>query len=89
MGGETKQRGSGQDQTARIWVLEDEKNLRPVTIRTGLNDNRYLEITGGSVKEGDDVVVGIVGGESSSTPAQSNPFQPRMPGGGGGGRRGF
>jgi hypothetical protein len=40
------------------------------------------------LKEGDEIIVGSVGGEmASSATQQNNPFQQRAPGGGG--RRGF
>jgi len=42
------------------------------------------------VKEGDEVIIGAIGAQTpTGSSAQNNPFQPRMPGGGGGGRRGF
>lgn len=73
----------------RIWVLDEKKNLKPVMVKTGLNDNRYIEIIEGDIKEGDEIVLSVIGNESSATMGQqqTNPFQPRMPGGGG--RRGF
>ena len=78
----------GRNQTGRVWILQNGKDLVPVPIRTGLNDNRYVELLGGELKEGDDVVIGSMGAEVASNGGQqSNPFQQRMPGGGGGGRR--
>jgi hypothetical protein len=75
--------------TVRIWVLDEKKNLKPVMVKTGLNDNRFVEIIEGEITEGDEIVVGMTGGESQPMMGQqqTNPFQPRMPGGGG--RRGF
>lgn len=75
----------------RAWMLEEGKNLKQVTVRSGLNDNRYVEIINGDLKEGDEVVIGFATPEIAGGPMQqTNPFQTRMPGGGGGGgRRGF
>jgi hypothetical protein len=75
---------------SHVWMLDAAKNLRTISISTGLSDNRFVEVLGGDLKEGDDVIVGTTGGETAmATGQQSNPFQQRMPGGGGGGRRGF
>ena len=80
--------GGGQSQMARVWILDNTKNLKPVSVRTGLNDNRYVEVVGGDLKEGDEIVIGSTGPEIASGPMQqTNPFQTRMPGGGGGGGR--
>lgn len=77
----------GKSNFSRVWILENGKNLKPVTVQTGLNDNRYVEVVGGDLKEGDEVALGAAGGEMTSGPMQqTNPFQPRMPGGGGRGR---
>jgi HlyD family secretion protein len=76
--------------SGRVWVLDSAKQLKPITVRTGLNDQRYVEIVGGELKEGDEIVIGSAGGTLAGGPTQSNPFQQRVlmaPGGGGGGRR--
>ncbi len=76
---------------ARVWKLEDGK-LRPVMIRKGIQDSRYVEILSQRLSEGDEVIVGTVGGITTTTPTTSqNPFMPQQQqrGGGGGGRRGF
>lgn len=82
----------GRRQMAKIWILQDGKTLKPISIRTGLNDSRFVEVMGGDLKEGDEVILSAIGGETAQgmTGGQTNPFQQRMPGGGGGGgRRGF
>jgi len=74
---------------ARAWVLENGKKMKQVSVRSGLNDNRYVEIIDGDLKEGDEVVIGFATPEIAGGPMQqTNPFQTRMPSGGGG-RRGF
>ncbi len=76
-----------QNKTTRLWVLDENKNLKPMTVSIGLNDNRFVEIQGTDLKEGDEVVIGMLTAETTNLPgSQSNPFAPRMPGGGGRGR---
>jgi HlyD family secretion protein len=74
-------------QASKIWLLESGNKLRSVMVQLGLNDNRYAELLGSKLKEGDVLVIGQTGGDVAMTNAQTNPFQPRMmgPGGGGGG----
>ena len=87
-GGDMSQLKSGRMSMGRIWLLEDGKNLKSVSVRTGLNDNRYIEIMSKDLKEGDEIVLGILGPETASAQnQQSNPFAPRMTTGGGGGGR--
>jgi HlyD family secretion protein len=89
-GGE--RRDKSESKMARIWVLDANKNLKQITIKTGLNDTRYIEVLSGDLKEDDDVIIGILSSETASAGTQqTNPFAPRMPGGGGGGggRRGM
>lgn len=78
-----------------LWVLENGK-LRPMPVRKGIQNSRYVEISGPRLTEGLVVVVGSNGtsttASSTTSQTQQNPFMPRMPGGGGpppggGGRR--
>ncbi len=78
----------GRSGMGRVWVMDDAKNLRFVMVRTGLNDNRYVEILGDALQEGDQIVLGIQSGDAPTASAangQNNPFAPRVQGGGGGG----
>lgn len=76
-------------QMARLWILQNGRDLQPVTIRVGLNDNRYAEIMSDQLKEGDEIVIGMAVADMASGNNQTtNPFQSRMPGPGGGGRGG-
>ena len=76
-----------RDRPTRVWILKDGSKLTAATIKPGLNDNRYVEVIGGDIKEGDEVVLGVVGQESGAgMNQQTNPFQPRMTGGGPRGR---
>ncbi|MBS4027865.1 MAG: efflux RND transporter periplasmic adaptor subunit [Ignavibacteriales bacterium] len=90
-GEQGKERKTMKRNFARIWILENGKDLKPVRLRTGITDNRFIEIFSEELKEGDEIILGINGNETSSMQGgqSQNPFAPRMPGGGGGGRRGF
>ncbi|HEX5010528.1 MAG TPA: efflux RND transporter periplasmic adaptor subunit [Planctomycetota bacterium] len=72
--------------TGRVHVLRDGQ-LVAVDVQTGLSDGMRTAITGGDLKEGDEVVTGIVPVASAMT-GTTNPFMPGRPSGGGGRRRG-
>lgn len=63
-GGEAagRQRGAG---TRQVWVLV--KSVpEPREVQTGLSDGRYTEIVGGSLAEGEPVIVGTAGGSTAA-----------------------
>lgn len=66
---------------SRIWVLDASKKLKPLPVRLGLSDGTTSEIVESPLKEGDEVIVGVVTAEASRT-QQTSPFSPQMPGGG-------
>ena len=70
---------TGPPTSHTVYVLDDQKKLTPVTVKTGISDGIYTEVTDG-VKEGDVVVTSSVGGDAQAA-GGSNPF-----GGGFGGR---
>jgi HlyD family secretion protein len=70
----------GSNGRSRVWVLDANKKLKPVPIRLGLSDGMNSEILDSPLKEGDEVVVGVISDENSRT-QQTNPFS--------GGRRRF
>jgi HlyD family secretion protein len=81
-------RRGGRGRMGLIWVKTVTGKLVAVRVKTGLTDGSFTAVEGG-VKEGDDVVIGIINNSTSTTPqAQQNPFSPTMqrPGGGRGGR---
>jgi HlyD family secretion protein len=75
---------------SEIWILENGKTLKSVSLIVGLSDNRFVEILRGNISEGDEIIVSMmeINGMKGMSQQQTNPFAPRMPGGGGG-RRGF
>jgi HlyD family secretion protein len=72
-GGEAGKGGSSG--RTRIWVLDANRKLKPVPIRLGLSDGMYSEILGSPLKEGDEVVVGVISDDNSRA-QQTNPFSP-------------
>jgi len=64
---------------ARVWVLNAQKTLEPVFVRTGVTDGRFTEITTDSLKPGDQIVLG-----ATSTSDNGNTANPLA----GGGQRG-
>jgi HlyD family secretion protein len=43
-----------------VWILDANKKLKPVPVRLGLNDGTSSEVVSGGLKEGDEVVVGVI-----------------------------
>ena len=70
-------------QIQRVWIKDEKGNLKPAMVRTGISDNRYVEVIGGRINEGDEIVVGMeTGTASGQMQAQRNPFSPQpTPGG--------
>ena len=51
---------------SRIWVLEDSNKPRPVTVDYGITDGSESEIVSGDLKEGQQVITGVVAPPSSA-----------------------
>jgi HlyD family secretion protein len=66
-----------------IWVLRNEKPV-PAEIHIGVSDGSFTEVASGELQEHDLVITDTKGGTPVSTPTGG-----RLPGMGGGGRRGF
>jgi HlyD family secretion protein len=72
-------RGGSGGNRSLVWTLDENKKLKPVPVRLGLNDGTSSEIVDSRLKEGDEVVVGVVS-DAAKAPQPTNPL-------GGGGRR--
>jgi HlyD family secretion protein len=76
----TTEKGRG-----KIWIMDAQKKLVPVYVRTGLTDGRFTEIISTELKVGDKIVIGASsngsGGAATSSPFTSQGGQ-RPPGGG-------
>jgi len=78
---------SHQSGRGRIWILKASGLLEPISVRTGLNDGRFTEITTMRLNPGDQVVLGASSGDAAADQARSpltGQGQQRPMGGGGG-----
>ncbi len=74
----------------RVWLIDSTGNLKFAQVRTGLSDNRYVEVKGGFVNEGDEIVIGMeIPNPGVQQAQQTNPFAPRTQTGPGTRRMGF
>lgn len=83
-------RRSGEGRPQTVYILDANKKLKPVDIRTGITDGRMTQVVSGSLKEGDAVVVGLATAKVEGPPPMGGTGGqrgPGGPGGGGGGRR--
>lgn len=78
---------SHQSGRGRVWILKANGLLEAISVRTGLNDGRYTEVTSLRLKPGDQIVLGASSGDTSTEQARSplSGQQQRGPGGPGGG----
>ena len=68
--------GASGQQTQRrtppkVWTMDEKGNLKIIFVRTGLTDTSYTEIVDGNLKEGEEVIVGIMTASSTGN-GQSN-----------------
>lgn len=77
---------AGQRKMSHVWILLENKTLAMRTLMSGINDSRYTEVLRGGLKEGDEVVIGMVANDATASNNQTNPFGPRPMMGGGRGR---
>ncbi|MBW1947369.1 MAG: efflux RND transporter periplasmic adaptor subunit, partial [Deltaproteobacteria bacterium] len=72
MGQGSRGMGARMRDRARVWIQDETGKLRMVSIRTGVTDNIYTEITGGDIKEGQEVITGESTQATSSNRSSSN-----------------
>ncbi|MDE2179631.1 MAG: HlyD family secretion protein [candidate division NC10 bacterium] len=70
-------RRAGGDQT--IWVLGEDRKPRPVTVKLGITDGSFNEVTEGDLNMGQEVIVGIVSKEGQTAGGPAQPFGQRGP----------
>ena len=66
-------------QMFKVWVPAPEGNPTPVEITTGISDGSFTEVTSGALKEGQEVVIEVAGGNSKGGASSQTP-QPSMRG---------
>jgi HlyD family secretion protein len=67
----------GRGRTGVLWT-RDGDYVRPVRVRTGLNDGTMTEVEGKDLKEGLEVVVGEEVPEATGVGTSTNPFTPQF-----------
>jgi HlyD family secretion protein len=72
MGQGSGRMGSRARDRARVWIQDEMGKLKMVSIRIGVTDNTYTEITGGELQEGTEVITGENDQESSSSNRNSS-----------------
>ncbi len=77
MGQGSGRMGSRLRDRARVWIQDETGKLKMVSIRTGVTDNTYTEITGGDLKEGQEVITGE-NAQSASSNRSSNSLRRGM-----------
>ena len=80
---------SHQSGRGRVWILKPSGLLEPISVRTGLNDGRYTEITSMKLNPGDQLVLGASSGDTpvgTTASPLTGQGQHRPMGGGGFGR---
>ena len=64
----------------RVWINDAGGKPKSVSVRLGLTDGSATEIVGGDLKEGQEVLVGVVTpGQKGAAPAGTAPRGPRLP----------
>ncbi|TET23870.1 MAG: efflux RND transporter periplasmic adaptor subunit [Candidatus Aminicenantes bacterium] len=66
------QYGSNMKQFSRVWIEDENGKLKLVFIKTGVTDNTYTEVTGGDLKEGQEVITGEASGEEGGRSSSSS-----------------
>jgi len=65
-GGQQMQRTPRRD-IGRVWIEDENGNLKPVMIRIGITDNSYTEVIRGQLEEGQEVITGENKGDGQSS----------------------
>jgi len=60
----------------KVWTLDEKGNLKVIFVRAGMTDTNYTEIVGGNLKEGDEVIVGLLTASSATTQQGQRPGGP-------------
>ena len=76
--------GKGPRGGQNVYILDANKQVKAVWIRTGITDGHYTEVVGGELKEGENIIVGLATSkvEGPPPPGSSNPMGGRPAGGG-------
>lgn len=70
--------GAGGGTTARVYVLGPDGKPRPVTVALGITDGTMTEVVAGDLREGQEVIVGTLGGAAGAPRPGGGAPQPRL-----------
>jgi HlyD family secretion protein len=87
-GGRRGARGGGLARPQTVYILGADKKLTAVDIRTGITDGRFTQVVSGSLKEGDQIIVGLATSKVEGPPPMGGQGGPAGGARPGGGRRG-
>ena len=79
----TRARGAARDSTmTTLWSLDSTSTLKPVRVHAGLTDGTRTQVSGASIAEGMQIVVGANTGTTPAAAATTskNPLQPQSTG---------
>jgi HlyD family secretion protein len=71
-------RGGRGATAGRVWVQGPDGKLQQVQVTLGISDGSSTEVVAGELKEGQDVVVGVVGAQGPRPPASGGSSGPRL-----------
>ncbi|MBP7149105.1 MAG: efflux RND transporter periplasmic adaptor subunit [Acidobacteria bacterium] len=77
---ERRAEGAPRRRTQTVYVLQNNTQLRPVEIETGISDGRVTEVRAGDLKEGDEVATGLPTARTESSNGSSRGRPPGMRG---------
>jgi HlyD family secretion protein len=60
-----------QKNAALVWMVDENEKLKPIAIKTGVTDNSYTEVARGNLKEGQQVITGLMSGKENSQGSMS------------------
>ena len=83
--GKSPRKGDEEPARGTVWV-EQSGLVRPVSVQIGLSDGSRTEVRSDELKEGMEIVTGEQVKEAREAPSVTNPFTPKLPGPGRGGR---
>ena len=63
----------------RVWITGSDGKPQAVQVRLGLSDGTTTELIGGDLKEGQEVLIGVVGAGQKGAAPTTAPRGPRMP----------
>jgi HlyD family secretion protein len=79
----TKQSGTGlprmrKEVEQKVYVLDKDKKPAPVAIKTGISNDGHVEVTAGSLRENDEVIVEQATSQKKPAAAGGGPMGPRF-----------